>query len=124
MNKFEKAQHLLQDINGDGWLIICENESDIHSQYLLGVESHALHAIFIAADGKHKVLPVVMEVNMIKNSLNEKGIDADIIPHISSNDLRDKLKPIINKPKVALNFGENVFDSEGTQYADYLPFGA
>jgi Xaa-Pro dipeptidase len=64
-----------------------------------------------------------MEVNMIKNSLDKKGIDAEIIPHRSSTDLRDKLKGIINKPKIALNFGENVFDLEGTYYADFLPFG-
>ena len=51
MNKFEKAQQILQDINGDGWLIICSEDNDIHSRYLLGVSSHALHAIFIAADG-------------------------------------------------------------------------
>jgi Xaa-Pro dipeptidase len=64
-----------------------------------------------------------MEANMIKNSLDKKGIDAEIIPHSSSTDLRDKLKGIINKPKIALNFGENVFDLEGTYYADFLPFG-
>ncbi len=123
MNKFEKAQKLLQVINGDGWLIICNEDNDIHSRYLLGVGSHALHAIFIAADGKHKVLPVVMEANMIKNSFEEKGIDAEIIPFNSLNDFVEKLKPIVNKPKIALNFGENIFESDATSYADYIPFG-
>jgi len=124
MNKFEKAQQILIDINADGWLIICNEDNDIHSHYLLGVGSHALHAIFIASDGKHKVLPVVMEANMVKNSLDKKGINAEIIPFNSLSDFIEKLKPIIDKPKVALNFGENVFESEGTPYADYIPLGA
>jgi len=123
MNKFEKAQQILQDMNGDGWLIICNEDNDIHSRYLLGVGSHALHAIFIAADGKHKVLPVVMETNMIKNSLDNKGIDAEIIPFNSLNDFIEKLKPIIKKPKIALDFGENIFELEGTSYADHIPLG-
>ena len=46
MNKFEKAQQILQEINSDGWLIVCNEDNDIHSRYLLGVASHAIHAIF------------------------------------------------------------------------------
>lgn len=123
MNKFEKAQQILQDINGDGWLIICSEDNDIHSRYLLGVSSHALHAIFIAADGNHKVLPVVMEANMVKNSLEKKGVYAEIIPFNSAKEFIDKLKPLINKSKIALDFGENIFEEDTTSYADYIPFG-
>ncbi len=123
MNKFEKAQQILQEINGDGWLIICNEDNDIHSRYLLGVGSHALHAIFIAADGNHKVLPVVMEANMVKKSLKKKGIDAEVIPFNSASEFVKKLKPIITKPKIALDFGENIFEEGTTSYADYIPFG-
>ncbi|MEE9378095.1 MAG: Xaa-Pro peptidase family protein [Candidatus Lokiarchaeia archaeon] len=123
MNKFEKAQQILQEINGDGWLIICNEDNDIHSRYLLGVGSHALHAIFIAADGNHKVLPVVMEANMVKKSLKKKGVDAEVLPFNSTSEFMEKLKPIINKPKIALDFGENIFEENTTSYADYIPFG-
>ena len=123
MNKFEKAQQILQEINGDGWLIICNEDNDIHSRYLLGVGSHALHAIFIAADGNHKVLPVVMEANMVKNSLKKKEVAAEVLPFNSTSEFMEKLKPLINKPKIALDFGENIFEEDTTSYADYIPFG-
>jgi len=123
MNKFEKAQQILQEINGDGWLIVCDEDNDIHSRYLLGVGSHALHAIFIDADGNHKVLPVVMEANMVKNSLKKKGITAEVIPFNSTSEFIEKLKNLVNKPKIALDFGENIFQENTTSYADYIPFG-
>jgi Xaa-Pro aminopeptidase len=123
MNKFERAQKLLQDIKADGWLIVCNEISDIHSRYLLGVGSHALHAIFIAADGNHKVFPVKMEANMIKNSLINKGVNAEIIYFNSNKEFVENLKPIVNKPKIALDFGENIFEEDSTSFADYLPVG-
>jgi Xaa-Pro aminopeptidase len=123
MNKFEKAQQILRKINADGWLIVCNEDNDIHSRYLLGVASHALHAIFIAADGDHKVLPVVMEANMVKNSLKNKGVDADVIPFNTVREFVEKLKLLINKPKIALDIGENIFEETTTSYADYLPVG-
>ena len=74
MNKFEKAQQILQDINGDGWLIICSEDNDVNSRYMLGVGSHALHCILISANGDHHIFPVVMEANMIRESLKNKGV--------------------------------------------------
>jgi Xaa-Pro aminopeptidase len=123
MNKFDKAQKLLQNINADGWLIVCDEDNDIHSRYLLGVGSHALHAIFIAADGKHKILPVKMEANMVANSLKDKGVNAEITEFNSTKEFVEKLKPIVNKPKIALNFGENIFEENTTSFADYIPLG-
>ena len=123
MNKFEKAQQILQEINGDGWLIVCDEDNDIHSRYLLGVASHALHAIYVAVDGKHKVLSVVMEANMVKNSLKNKRIDAEVIPYNTIKEFKDKLKSFVNNPKIALDFGENLFEDNTTSYADYLPVG-
>ncbi|MFX1409234.1 MAG: M24 family metallopeptidase [Promethearchaeota archaeon] len=124
MNKFERAQKILKEINTDGWLIVCNEDTDIHSRFLLGVESHALHFIFVSADGNHKIFPVEMETNMILKSLRSKDIKAEVIPYNSLKDLVIKLKPIINKPKIALNFGENILDPDGTPYADYLQVGA
>ncbi|MFX1569699.1 MAG: M24 family metallopeptidase [Promethearchaeota archaeon] len=123
MNKFEKAQQILQEINADGWLIVCNEDNDIHSRYLLGVGSHALHAIFIAADGKHKVLPVVMEANMVKHSLKNKGVDAEVIPFNTVKEFVDNLKLLTNKPIIALDIGENIFEDTSTSFADYLPVG-
>ena len=79
MNKFEKAQNILNEINGDGWLIVCVEDSDINSRFMLGVASHARHYIYIAADGKHRVIAVEMEAPMIARSLENKGIKAEVI---------------------------------------------
>ena len=83
MNKFDKAQGILKELDGDGWLIICNEDSDVNSRFLLGVGSHAFHIIYVAADGRHKIFPTVMESNMIKNSLESKDIDAEILPYDS-----------------------------------------
>ena len=66
MNKFEKVQEILKELNGDGWLIISSEDSDINSRFLLGVESHARHYIFVGANGDHRVLAVTMEAAMIE----------------------------------------------------------
>ncbi|MFX1575077.1 MAG: M24 family metallopeptidase [Promethearchaeota archaeon] len=123
MNKFEKAQEKLKTLNGDGWLIICNEDSDIHSRFLLGVASHARHYIYVAANGQHKVLSVEMEAAMIKKSLEKKGVDAQVISYTTIEDLVTKLKPIISKPRIALNFGENVLTEDGTAYADQIKTG-
>ena len=78
MNKFEKAQQMLKEINGDGWLIICVEDSDVHSRFMLGVASHARHYIFVGADGNHVVISVEMEAPMIERSLKNKGINAKV----------------------------------------------
>jgi len=123
MNKFEKAQKVLQDLKGDGWLIICMNTSDVHSRFLLGVGSHARHYIFIAANGKHKILTVEMEAPMIKRSLKNKGVQAEVIVYKTMDELVNLLSPLIHKPRIALNFGENVLSEKGTSYADYIRAG-
>ena len=38
-------------------------------------------------------------------------------------DLKSKLKLLIDKPRIALNYGENLFTQKGTAYADYLRVG-
>ena len=123
MNKFDKAQQILQDINGDGWLIICNEDSDINSRFLLGVGSHSRHYIYIGADGNNQIFAVEMEANMIRKSLKKKGVEAQVTPYRSIEDLESLLTPIINKPRIALNFGENILTQESTAYADHISAG-
>ncbi|MFX1413856.1 MAG: M24 family metallopeptidase, partial [Promethearchaeota archaeon] len=123
MNKFEKAQKVLKELNADGWLIICNEESDIHSRFLLGVGSHARHYIYVATDGNHKVISVEMEAAMIERSLKKKNVSCEVNYYRSSEELIDLLTSIINKPRIALNFGENILKENGTSYADYLRMG-
>ena len=123
MNKFEKAQKVLRDLGGDGWLIICVEDSDINSRFMIGVESHARHYIYVAADGNHKIIAVEMEAPMIERSLKKKGVKAEVFSYKSLKELDGFLSPILNKTRVALNFGENVLDPEGTGFADFINAG-
>jgi len=123
MNKFEKAQALLKEQNGDGWLIVCVEDSDVNSKFLLGVESHARHYIYVSANGDHQVLAVQMEAPMIEKSLKKNGVHAKVDSYNSTEDLKSKLSLIVNKKRIALNFGENIFSQKTTAYADFLRAG-
>lgn len=123
MNKFEKASQFLQDLDADGWLIVCNEDSDINSSFMLGVESHARHYVFVAANGQHEVIAVPMEAPMIKRSLKAKGINVKMHTYNSLSILETFLKKILKNSRIALNFGENVLDAEGTHYADFLRVG-
>ena len=123
MNKFEKAQKVLHEINGDGWLIICVEDSDINSRFMLGVASHARHYIYIAADGNHKVIAVEMEAPMIARSLKNKGIKAEVVSYSSMSELTTLLSSLIKKPRIALNIGEDILNPNGTAYADQIRVG-
>ncbi|MFX1356850.1 MAG: aminopeptidase P family N-terminal domain-containing protein, partial [Promethearchaeota archaeon] len=123
MNKFEKAQKVLNELNADGWLIVCKEDTDVHSHYLLGVKSHARHYIYISTDGNHKVISVEMEAPMIKRSLKNKGLHAEVIIYKTMDELLNFLSKLINKTRIALNFGENVLSENGSQYADYIYTG-
>jgi Xaa-Pro aminopeptidase len=113
----------LKELNGDGWLIISSEDSDINSRFLLGVESHARHYIFVGVNGDHRVLAVTMEAAMIEKSLKKNGINAKVESYNSLVELKSKLKLLIDKPRIALNYGENLFTQKGTAYADYLRVG-
>lgn len=123
MNKFEKAQQVLKEIDGDGWLIICVEDSDVNSRFMLGVESHARHYIYVGADGNHKIIAVEMEAPMITRSLKNKGVNAKVVSYNSMKDLVDLLGSLINKPRIALNFGEDILNPGGTAFADYIRAG-
>jgi Xaa-Pro aminopeptidase len=123
MNKFEKAQKILKELNGDGWLIVCNEDSDVNSRFLLGVESHARHYIYVAANGDHRILAAQMEAPMIERSLKNKGVNAKVDSYNSLEDLVSKLSLIINKSRIALNFGEDLFSQKGTSFADLIRVG-
>lgn len=123
MNKFQKAQKVLNELNADGWLIICDEDSDIHSRFLLGIGSHARHYVYVAADGNHKIISVEMEAAMIKRSLKEKNINCEVNSYRSLKELINLLASIIKKPRIALNFGENILKENGTAFADFLRTG-
>ena len=123
MNKFERAQELIKKLNVDGWLTISDEGSDVHSHFLLGVNAPSLNYIYIAANGDHRVLAVQMEAPMIERSLKIKGIKAKVDSFSSLKDLESKLTTFINKPRIALNFGENQFNEKSTYFADHLTVG-
>ncbi len=123
VNKFEKAREVLQEINGDAWLIICNEDSDVHSHFMLGVKAHARHYILIDAKGKHQIITVRMEAPMIEKSLKSQKIDASVIAYKDVKDLKSILTKVLDKPKIAVNFGENILDPGGTVYADHVRAG-
>jgi Xaa-Pro aminopeptidase len=123
MNKFERAQELINKLNADGWLIISDEGSDVHSHFLLGVNAPSLNYIYIAANGEHQVLAVEMEAPMIERSLKNKGIKARVESFSNKQELPSKLKFLLKKPRIALNFGENIFNEKSSYFADHLKVG-
>jgi Xaa-Pro aminopeptidase len=123
MNKFERVQEILKELNADGWLIVCNEDSDIHSKYMLGVGSHARHFIYVAKDGKHKVLAVAMEAPMIQRSLKNAGVNAEVKAYRTIEELVTLVTTIITEPRIALNFGENNLSPQGTAFADFISLG-
>jgi len=123
MNKFEKATQFLQELDVDGWLIVCNEDSDINSPFMLGVHSHARHYVYVDANGQHEVIAVPMEAPMIKKALEKKGINVNVQAYNSMSNLEAILARLLKKSRIALNYGENILDAEGTAYADYLRAG-
>ncbi len=124
MNKFEQAQEVLKSLDADGWLIISDGEKDPNSPYLMGVIAPIRHYIYIDRDGNHKIISVLMEAPMIKHSLEKKGIPIEVIPFRSIKQLVTLLIDLLkSKRKIALDFGENITDDEGSKYADNLTVG-
>ncbi|MHA1518669.1 MAG: M24 family metallopeptidase [Promethearchaeota archaeon] len=123
MNLFERAMSQLEKLEVDGWLIPCSEGSDVHSKFMLDLEVHIRHYIYVDRDGKHKVFTCTMEKSMVEKKLKSMGVDANVEAYSNFDDIISKLRPLITKPKIALNFGENILSREGTGYAEYLPLG-
>jgi len=60
---------------------------------------------------------------MIERSLKKKGVKAEVFSYKSMKELEGLLNPIVNKTRLALNFGENVLSPEGTGFADFINAG-
>ncbi|MHA1803125.1 MAG: M24 family metallopeptidase, partial [Promethearchaeota archaeon] len=123
MNKFEQACNILREKNCDGWLIVCNEQSDIHSEFMLGIKTHGRHYIFIAADGHHAVFSVPMEAFMIKKALDHQGIQVNVEVYENMGELKNKLRKILNNKRIALNYGKIFNSKDNTEYADYLRVG-
>ncbi len=123
MNKIDQAQEELKNLEIDGWLIPCNEQSDIHSPFLLGVKVYARHYIFIDGKGTHKILSSRMEAPMIQKSLKRMKIKAEVKYYNSIPEIHTFLKETLNKKKVAVNYGENILNSGGSGYADYIKHG-
>ncbi|MHA1562538.1 MAG: hypothetical protein ACTSPA_10480 [Promethearchaeota archaeon] len=117
MNLFERTKIFLEKHDIDGWLVICKLGNDIHAQYLLDVEAHIQHFIFISRNEKDHVISCEMEEPMIRKSLERQGIDAEISYYKNLKDIGSKLAILLKNKKIALNFGEDVLSSNGTGYA-------
>nr|MDO8114833.1 Xaa-Pro peptidase family protein [Candidatus Sigynarchaeota archaeon] len=122
MNKFDKAAGLLKARNIDGWLISCNEDSDIHSTYFLGIKSHARHFILIDANGNHQVLAVEMEAPMIRKALDQAKMKVNVRVYKSGEEMLSFLKELTAKPRIAVNFGEDSLQ-QPTAYADYIRAG-
>jgi Xaa-Pro aminopeptidase len=122
VNKFDKAASLLKEQGIDGWLISCNEDSDVHSAYFLGIKSHARHFILIDANGNHQVIAVLMEAPMIKKALDAMKANVTVRAFNKNEEMLAYIKELTAKPTIALNFGEDPLVT-GTSFADYLKAG-
>lgn len=122
MDKFTKAAGLLQEHGIDGWLISCDEDSDIHSPYFLGLKSHARHFILIDANGDHQVIAVEMEAPMIQKAIDQMNANVTVRVFKSNDEMITILKEILAKPRIAVNFGEDSLQ-QPTAQADYIKAG-
>ena len=124
MNKVNRVKKFLQTNNLDSWLIVCNEDSDIHSSYLLGIESHSNHFICVNANTKSQILTTKMESAMTQKAIEKNGYDMETISYSSADELQEKLKELLaNKNSIALNYGENLYTPESTGFADYIKAG-
>ncbi len=122
MNKFDRAALLLKERGIDGWLIACNEGSDIHSPFFLGVKSHAIHFILVDANGNHKIAAVEMEAPMIKKAVEAMGAKVDVCTWSTHTQYKDIVTGMVSKPRIAVNYGEDALFSD-TGQADYIKAG-
>ncbi|MEX2680622.1 MAG: M24 family metallopeptidase [Candidatus Sigynarchaeota archaeon] len=122
MNKFDKAAGLLKQRGIDGWLIACNEGSDMHSPYFLGIKSHARHFILIDANGNHQVIAVLMEAPMIKKAIDAMKANVTVRAFNTGEEMLVLLKDVLKKPTIAVNYGEDSLQ-KATGYADYIKAG-
>lgn len=124
VEKFARARELLVEHDIDAWLVVCNEDSDVHSRYLLGVASHALNFILVTTKGPHRVLAVTMEAPMIRKQVRDAGDAIQVSAFSGTLSLMDQLKTLLpSGGRVALDMGSDPFSRGGTAYADYLRVG-
>jgi Xaa-Pro aminopeptidase len=123
MNLFERAQAVLTEMNVDGWLIACNEGSDIHSKFMLNIEIHIRHYIFIPKTGEVVVITCPMEQPMAEKALRSLGVTGKALAYGSYEDIKSMVEKLIIGKTIALNYGENIWTREGTAFAEYLPLG-
>ena len=111
--KISEAQKILRNENIDLWLIVCSEATDVHSPYLLGVTCYSRHAIIVPRSGKSVVIIHDMEGPMVQ----KEGQVDEVITYRSSEEFVKKLREIVlsisDRPKIALNFVENLYEEGG-----------
>lgn len=123
MNLFQRAKETLAEIGADAWLISCVEGNDIHSKFILDVNIHIRHYIFISQKGKDVVITCPMEKPMAEKALKRLGVKAEVKAFNKGADIPDMLKDLIKDQTIALNFGENIFTLQSTAYAEFIPVG-
>ncbi len=123
MNLFNKAKITLENLKADGWLISCVEGNDINSQFLLNIQVHIRHYIFISKDGNHLIITCPMERPMVQKALKRLNIDAEVTTYNSYREIPEILAKLIDNKTIALNFGENLFTSSSTEYAEFITAG-
>ncbi|MBN2154367.1 MAG: aminopeptidase P family protein [Candidatus Lokiarchaeota archaeon] len=122
MNKFDKAAGLLKQHGIDAWLISCDEGSDMHSPYFLGIKSHARHFIIIDANGNHQVIAVLMEAPMIQKAVDAMGAKVAVRAFNNNKEMVALLKGILARPTIAVNYGEDSLQ-KATGFADHIRAG-
>ena len=123
MNLFQRAKEVLSEIGADGWLISCVEGNDIHSKFLLDVQIHIRHYIFISQKGIDVIITCPMEKPMAEKALKRMGVEAEVKAFTTGMDIPGILKDLIKDQTIALNFGENLFTPQSTAYAEFIPVG-
>ena len=68
--KIEKAQEFLRQHEWNSWVILTENNRDIHSFYLTGRQIRSRHAIIVHAIGRPILVVHQVEVNQDRSLLD------------------------------------------------------
>jgi Xaa-Pro aminopeptidase len=122
-NIFDRARILIKDNNLDQWIVASNEGCDIHSKFLLNVASHARSYVIINKQPPDYVIATAMETAMMKSSLQQQGINAQFLSFDNIIQIPDMLKSVLKGKRIGANFGENLFDQHGTEFADYIRAG-
>lgn len=119
---FDRAAAVLRRLGIDAWIIACNEGSDIHSPYMLGVKSHARHFIRVDSRGKHAILATEMEAGMIRQAMARRGEPVDVIPYVTGEEMLGHVRRLLAGPVIAANYAEDPLE-RSTGFADHVKAG-